>query len=90
MVSQIAFFKGCCNNFQIDQSKFLNKEERRIYLGQLKPAPSAYSLFLKFVYPEYKGNGKDTIENLIAISARWKATDATEKKKFQIAANKVH
>lgn len=76
-------------NIQLDQEKFLNKEERRILSGQLKPAPTGYSLFLKHVYPEYKESGKSSSEIFSSIGARWRALSSTKKAEFIGTASEV-
>lgn len=62
-------------------TKILNKEEQRIFKGQLKQSPSAYSLFVKDVYAKFKEKygAKDIF---VEIAHRWKSLDTEERQPY--------
>lgn len=70
-------------------SKILNKEEQRIFKGQIKPTPSAYSLYVKDSYNKIKvilDEQQDSKNVFSEIALRWKSLDPKKKKSFMNAA----
>lgn len=72
----------------VNQTTLLNKEEQRIFKGQLKTAPTAYSLFIKETLPKLKEKceGKNIFTE---CSKKWKTLNAKQKKIYTDAANIV-
>lgn len=72
----------------VNQTTLLNKEEQRIFKGQVKTAPTAYSLFIKETLPKLKktGNGKNVFTE---CSKQWKTLNEKQKKMYTDAARIV-
>lgn len=64
----------------------MNKEEQRIYKGQLKTTPSAYSLFVKELYSQIKDECHESKNVFTEVALRWKKLDAKKKKIYMDAA----
>ncbi|XP_031617332.1 nucleolar transcription factor 1-B-like isoform X2 [Contarinia nasturtii] len=70
-------------------SKILNKEEQRIFKGQIKSTPSAYSLYVKETYNKIKGRmeePQDSKNIFTEIALQWKSLDPKKKKIYTNAA----
>lgn len=72
----------------VNQTTVLNKEEQRIFKGQLKTAPTAYSLFVKETFPKLKEKC-DGANVFTECSKRWKTLSVKQKKTYTDAANIV-
>lgn len=70
-------------------TKILNKEEQRIFKGQMKPAPSAYSLYVKEMYDKIALKTDKKTEVFSQIAQLWKNLDPNKKKKYMDAATAV-
>lgn len=72
----------------VNQTTLLNKEEQRIFKGQVKTAPTAYSLFVKETLPKLKkkGDGKNVF---VECSKKWKTLNEKQKKIYFDAASIV-
>lgn len=72
----------------VNQQTLLNKEEQRIFKGQLKTAPTAYSLFIKETLPKLKEkcDGKNVFSE---CSKKWKTLSEKQKKIYTEAAKIV-
>lgn len=66
--------------------EILNKEEERIHKGHMKPTPSAYQLYVKETYNEFKQEINHPSEIFSEISQHWKKLDESEKEKYIEAA----
>lgn len=76
-----------------DITKILNKEEQRIFKGQAKLTPTAYSLYVKDVFSKTKQkmvDNQDDIKGSTSVFAQvalqWKSLDPKKKKIFNDAA----
>lgn len=65
-------------------AKILNKEEQRIFKGQINSTPTAYTLFVKDMYEKIKlkTDNKPTAAIFSEIAQLWKQLDANKKKKY--------
>lgn len=63
-------------------AKMLNKEEQRIFKGQIKPSPTAYSLFVKDMYDKINLKTNKKTEIFSQIAQLWKKLDANKKTKY--------
>lgn len=72
-------------------AKILNKEEQRIFKGQINSPPTAYTLYVKEMYENLKTKMKTdkTPEIFSQIAILWKQLDANKKKKYSDAAAAV-
>lgn len=73
----------------MDPKELLNKEEYRIFTGNLKRSPTAYALFVKSVHGEYKDMNMKNGSVLKAIAQQWKDLDADTKAEFERRAAEV-
>lgn len=62
--------------------KILNKEEQRIYKGQISISPTAYTLFVKDMYDKIKIKAEKKSDIFGQIAQLWKQLDAKKKKKY--------
>lgn len=70
-------------------TKILNKEEQRIFKGQINSAPTAYTLYVKDMYDKIKAKTDKKPEIFSQIAQLWKQLDANKKKKYADAAAAV-
>lgn len=70
-------------------TKILNKEEQRIFKGQINSPPTAYSIFVKETYEKIKSQSDKPSEVFSQIAQLWKQLDANKKKKYMEAAAEV-
>lgn len=70
-------------------TKILNKEEQRIFKGQINSAPTAYTLYVKDMYDKIKSKTDKQSEVFSQIAQLWKQLDANKKKKYADAAAAV-
>lgn len=72
----------------VNQTTLLNKDEQRIFKGQVKTAPTAYSLFIKETLPKLKQ--KCGSKNVFTeCSKKWKTLSEKQKKIYTDAAKIV-
>lgn len=76
-------------NSQIDHKDFLNKEEIRVLTGKFKKPPTAYALYVKDFYNEYRDDKKTSIEILSAIAVQWKNLNPKIKSDYERRAGEV-
>lgn len=67
---------------------FLNKEEQRIFKGQMKASPTAYSLYVKEMHAQLRDK-YDNAKIFREIANRWKLLDQKKKKHYTDAAEIV-
>lgn len=72
----------------VNQTTLLNKDEQRIFKGQMKCAPTAYSLFIKENLPKLKLKC-DSKNVFIECAKKWKSLNQKQKKMYTDAANIV-
>lgn len=63
-------------------AKILNKDEQRIFKGQIKSPPTAYSLYVKEMYDKIKLKTDKHSEVFSQIAQLWKKLDPNKKKKY--------
>lgn len=70
-------------------TKILNKEEQRIFKGQINSVPTAYTLFVKDNYDKIKAKAEKQSDVFSQIAQLWKQLDANKKQKYTDAAAAV-
>lgn len=66
--------------------KCLNKEEQRIYKGQMKQTSNAYNLYVKDMYDKIKQRTNNSVEIFSKIAHLWKTLDESKRNKYIEAA----
>lgn len=74
--------------FKESISKILNKDEQRIFKGQVRQTPSAYGLFIKDMYPKLRDK-VDSHKVMKECAMRWKTLEDKKKQKYVDAAGIV-
>lgn len=69
--------------------KMLNKDEQKIFKGQINNPPTAYTLFVKDMYDKIKSKTDKKSEIFTHIAQLWKQLDAGKKKKYMESAAAV-
>lgn len=72
----------------MDVSKFLTKEEQKIFRGA-KRFCNSYSLFIKENYPKFKERYANNSETINALVAKWKMMSAQDKQMYKAMADEV-
>lgn len=62
--------------------KLLNKEEQRIFKGQINTPPTAYTLFVKETFSKFQNKNDKNSEIISHIAQLWKQLDASKKEKY--------
>lgn len=87
-IAQNSHNKMISFDIQANPTKFLTKDEQRIFKGERKSTSNAYSLFVKDTYPKLKGE-YDSKVIFRELANRWKAIDPKKKKKYHDKAEAV-
>lgn len=68
----------------VNQTTLLNKEEQRIFKGQVKTTPTAYSLFVKEMFPKVKASC-GSVNAFTECAKIWKTLDEKKRKMYKEA-----
>lgn len=89
LLNKFIFYFFLVNLQPANISKILNKEEQRIFKGQIKTTPSAFNLYIKDTYNDIKDSldeDKRPKDVLKMLAINWKTLDTKKKKIYENAA----